>query len=516
MAGQTINMAHLKQIIRLRSNGVALQTIAKSVNISRNTIKKYLRLIEVKQLRIDDLLQLDDMALEALLQDPDLRDEARLQTLLGLFPNFENELKRTGVTRWVLWGEYKLRHPGGFSYSQFCNHFKKFKAGKAGTLHMEHVPADKMFIDFTGKKLPIVDPQTGEINEAEVFVATLGYSQLTYVQAVFSQKKEDLIGAVENALHYFGGVPRVLVPDNLKAAVHKANKYEAEINATFLDFANHYGTAVLPARSYKPRDKSLVEKSVSIVYSRIFAPLRNEVFYSLLSLNTAIKSLLEVYGHQAFQQRPESRRQIFESEEKHLLGLLPPDRYEISSSAQVMVMQNGHVQIRTDRHYYSVPFRFIGRKVKITYSASHVHVFYNNERIAYHRRNTIRYKYTTVKDHLSSTHRFVSDWNPDKFISWAGAIAPVVKDYILQILDKTDYPEQAYRSCVGILSFEKQYSRERLIKAAERATHFGAFNYSIIKRILETGLDQIAAADDISIQMTLPLHENIRGPQDYK
>jgi len=516
MAGQTINMAHLKQIMRLRSNGVALQTIAKSVNISRNTVKKYLRLIEVKGLKFEDLLQLDDIALEALLHDPDVQDTARHQNLTELFPYFEKELKRTGVTRWVLWGEYKMQLPDGFSYSQFCYHFKKWKNSSSGTLHLEQQPADKLFIDFTGQKIAIVDPQTGEVTEAEIFVATLGYSQLTYVQAMFSQRKEDFIQAAENALHYFGGVPKVLVPDNLKSAVNKADKYEAEINASFLDFANHYGTAVLPARSYKPRDKSLVEKSVSIVYSRIFAPLRNQVFYNLTALNTAIKDLLEVHNSQAFQQRPESRRQIFDNEEKRLLNALPSDRYEIKFSAEVTVMQNGHVQIRADRHYYSVPYRFIGCKVKLIYSASHVNVFYNKERIAYHRRSTLKYKYSTVKDHLSSAHQFVSSWNPDKFISWAGAIAPVVKDYIIQILDKTDYPEQAYRSCVGILSQEKKYDRERFIKAIQRATYFGAFNYSIVKKILDPGLDQIAPADDVAAQMALPFHENIRGPQHYK
>ena len=179
-------------------------------------------------------------------------------------------------------------------------------------------------------------------------------------------------------------------------------------------------------------------------------------------------------------------------------------------------MKNGHVQIRADKHYYSVPYRFIGRTVKVIYSTSQVSVFYNKERIAYHRRSTIKYGYTTTKEHLSSTHRFVSDWNPDKFISWAGAIAPVVKDYITQILDKTDYPEQAYRSCVGILSQEKQVGRERLIKAVERATYYGAINYTIIKKILQAGLDQIAPADDAGAQMKLPFHENIRGAEHYK
>jgi len=516
MAGQTINMSKVKQIVRLRSNGVALQTISKAVNISRNTVKKYLRLVEIKKLNYEDIMQMDDISLEALLQDPDVQDEARYQSLSDLFPHFEKELLRTGVTRWVLWGEYKLQNPDGYSYSQFCDHFKAWKTSRSGTLHLEQEPADKLFIDFTGKKLSIVDPHSGELTEVEVYVAILGYSQLTYVQAVYSQTKEDFIQATENALHFFGGVPRVLVPDNLKSAVHKADKYEAEINSAFLDFANHYGTSVLPARSYKPRDKALVEKAVSIAYSRIFAPLRNSIFHSLSSLNQVISDLLAVHNKQCFQQRTESRWQLFDEQEKHLLIPLPADRYEIKLFKEVTVMKNGYVQLYEDKHYYSVPYRFIGRKVKLIYSSTQVSVFYNKERIAYHPRAIRHYGYTTTKEHLSSSHQFVTEWNPEKFTSWAGAIAPVVKDYISRILDTATYPEQAYRSCVGILSHEKKVGKDRLIKAIERATFYGVFNYTIIKKILQAGLDQIAPTDDLNPQASLPFHENIRGPQHYQ
>jgi transposase len=516
MAGKTITMSTLKQIIRLRNNGVALQTIAKAVNTSRNTVKKYIRLIEVKGISYDELLQMEDTALEALLQDPDPEDQARLESLSRLFPYFEKELSRTGVTRWVLWGEYKQQHPDGYSYSQFCDHFKLWKRGRSATLHFEHEPADKLFIDFTGKKLSIVDPQTGELSQVEIYVAVLGYSQLTYVQAVRSQQKQDFIAATEEALHFIGGVPKVLIPDNLKSAVQTADKYEAELNPVFQDFANHYGTTVLPARSYKPRDKALVERAVNIAYSRIFAPLRNQVFYSLASLNQAIGDLLTAHNQQCFQQRPISRRQLFEQDEKHLLAPLPVERYEIKQFKEVTVMKSGHIQLFEDKHYYSVPYRFIGCRVKIIYSASQVSIFYNKERIAYHRRSFKQYGYSTIKEHLSTTHQFVAEWNPDKFTSWAGAIAPVVKDYITRILDTATYPEQAYRSCVGILSFEKKVGRDRLIKAVERATFYAVYNYTIIRKILQGGLDQIAPADDTHPSSSLPPHDNIRGPQSYQ
>lgn len=516
MAGKTIIMSKLKQIIRLRKEGVALQTIAKAVSISRNTVKKYLRLIEIKGLDPTFLLLMEDTALERLLADPDPEDQERLGNLEELFPYFEQELTRTGVTRWVLWGEYKQQYPAGFSYSRFCAHFSQYKRSRSATLFFEHLAGDKLFIDFTGKKLAIVDPVSGEVDEVEVYVAILGYSQLTYVQAVASQRKEDFIAATENALHFLGGVPKALVPDNLKSAVVKADKYEAELNADFLDFANHYGTSVLPARSYKPRDKAHVERAVNIAYSRIFAPLRNQVFYSLKTLNTAIGELLDKHNNKAFQQRPVSRRILFEQEEKQQLAPLPTDRYELKRFKEATVMKNGYVQLSEDKHYYSVPYRYIGCKVKIIYSALQVSIFYNKERIAYHGRNIKRYGHSTIPDHLSSSHRFVSEWNPDKFIGWAAAIGPIVKDYITHILDAAPYPETAYRSCVGILSYEKKVGRQRLIQAVERATYFGGYNYTIIKKILQSGLDQLAFGEESKPGQMLPEHDNIRGAAAYK
>jgi transposase len=516
MAGKTIVMSKLKQIIRLRADGVPLQTIAGAVNISRNTVKKYLRLIEVKELNVNDLLGMEDVALEALLADTDTTDQERLTALTTFFPYMEQELKRVGVTRWILWGEYKQKNPDGFSYSRFCDHFKQYKISRSGSLHFEYQPADKLFIDFTGKKLHIVDPATGAITETEVYVAILGYSQLTYVEAVASQRKPDFISATENALHFFGGVPKVLIPDNLKSAVTKADKYEADINSTFLDFANHYSTSVMPARSYKPQDKAHVERAVNIAYSRIFAPLRNEVFYSLKSLNEAIARLLDDHNNKCFQQRPISRRQLFKQDEKHLLVPLPIYPYHIKQSKEVTVMKNGFIQLWEDRHYYSVPYRFIGRKVKVIYCSKNVSVYYNKERIAYHLRSSKKYGHSTIAEHLASTNRFVSEWNGEKFISWASGIAPVVKDYISRILEVTTYPEQAYRSCVGILSFEKKVGRQRLINAIDRATYYGAYNYTMIKKILQSGLDTVAFGEEESHEQALPLHENIRGAETYK
>jgi transposase len=515
MAGKTITMSKVKQIILLRNNGIGLKTIAKAVGVSRNTVKKYLRLIEVKGYNPLTLLSQPDHQVEALFAEPDPVSQDRYKALEAMFPYIQSELKRTGVNRWLLWGEYKQKHPDGYSYAHFCAYLRTWMQEQSATMHFEHEPGDRLYIDFAGKKLLIVDKETGELKNVEVYVATLGYSQLTYVEAVVSQKKEDFILATENALHFFGGVPSVVVPDNLKSAVHRAHKYEAELNESFRDFANHYQTSILPARSNKPRDKSPVEKAIDIIYTRIYAPLRNQVFYTIEELNKAIAELLEAHNLKHFQREPISRREKFEQHERNTLSPLPSQQYEIKQYKWVKAMKNCHVHLSEDKHYYSFPYRYIGRKVKLIYTATTVSIFYNKQRIAFHKRDRKRFGYTTVKEHLPSTHQFVSEWNPDKFIRWASAIDEKVKDYIVQILESKAYPEQAYRSCVGILSQEKKFGRERFIKAVERASYYQAYNYKIVERILKGKLEMLDLPGQVDKQKTLPFHKNTRGADYY-
>ena len=313
MAGKIVCMSILKQIINLKMQGQSRKSISKAVGTSKTTVKKYLQLIESKCLDYRILLSMEDHELEALFNSPPEEMAIRNTDMQDMMLYFVKELERVGVTRWVLWGEYKTKHPDGYSYSQFCYHLQQHLKAKSATMHFEHEPGDKLFIDYAGKKLHIVDSQTGEIKDVEVYIATLGYSQYTYVEASMNQKKETYIRSTENALHFFGGVPRVLVCDNLKSAVTKASKYEADLNNDFLDFANHYQTAVLPTRSAKPKDKSLVEKSVSIIYSRIYAKLRDRVFHTLNELNVAIREHLVEHNNTLFQGKDYSRFQCFET-----------------------------------------------------------------------------------------------------------------------------------------------------------------------------------------------------------
>ncbi|HVZ55952.1 MAG TPA: IS21 family transposase [Chitinophagaceae bacterium] len=328
-------MSILKQILLQRSNGISVQTISRTLELSRNTVKKYLRLIELRGYDWTELLAMDEEALESLVDEPGVPGAERQRVLEELFPYFQGALQRTGVNRGVPWREYRQQYRDGYGYSQFCERFKRWAVTQAATLHLEHRPGDKLFLDFTGKKLSIVDRETGEQVPVEVFIAILGYSQLTYAQAVFTQQLPDCLRALENAFLYFGGLTRVIVPDNMKTAVRKASKFEAQLNRLFLELANHYQTSVLPARGYKPRDKSLVEGAVHIAYTRIFAPLRDQVFYSLKDLNEAIAGLLEAHNNLPFQRRPQSRRQLFETEERSTLLPLAAERFEIKEYREV-------------------------------------------------------------------------------------------------------------------------------------------------------------------------------------
>lgn len=294
----------------------------------------------------------------------------------------------------------------------------------------------------------------------------------------------------------------------------KASKYEAELNEGFADFANHYQAAVVPARPGKPKDKAVVENMVRIIYTRIFAPLRNRTFFSLKELNAAIRELLDEHNHQLLQREAISRWQKFRQYEAASLSPLPTSRYQIKYHKKATVMKNCHIQL--ERHYYSVPYRYIGKEVRIVYTNQDVYIFHQQDRIAVHSRGLRPNAYTTQQDHLSSSHRFVAEWKPEKFLSWAERISPEVKDYIAFILQQKVYPEQAYKSCVGILSLEKKVGSARLIKAVQRATFYRIYNYKAVKKIIEGGLDMLFDQEQEQPLHILPTHQNIRGKDHYK
>lgn len=504
----------IKEIIRLKTQGYSHKKICEILKLSRTTVIKYVKRIEALGY-LEELLKKDEAELNELLSQQQCKDFTQRYAITeDYFRYVEKELKRTGVTRWILWAEYKNKYPDGYSYSQFCYHLQKWFDHKDSWLHIDHKAGDKMFIDYAGKKLTVVDKSTGEIREVEVFIAILGASQYTYVEAVENQTLESFIRSVENAFWFFQGVPRAVVPDNLKSAVTKSSKYEPTLNERFADFSSHYNTTVLPTRSYKPKDKALVEGAVKIVYHRIYAALRNRTFFNIQELNVAIREQLEKYNTIAFQGRQESRYDLYNEMERPALGELPVQKYDLKKYKLGKVQKNCHVYLGEDKHYYSVPYKFIGQTVKMVFSTSLVEIYHDFHRIASHKRDFKKYGYTTEASHLPERYRHILEWNPDFFIKQASVIGEPTRELIQQILNNKTHPEQGYKSCQGILSFSKKYGDMRLNKACSRALQYQAYNYRIVKNILEKGLD-LLEDEDFTRQVTIPFHSNIRGSKYY-
>lgn len=516
MANKIIGIIMIREIIRLKKNGFSNSKISLAVGKSRTTIIKYNDIIKVCGFGLEELLELSDSEILAIFETPIIFEpevkESSKTNLQAFFPYVEKELKRVGVTREILWKEYKVKHPEGLMYSSFCEHYNKWSKKNQGYMPYSYKAGDKLFIDYAGKKLHIIDKETGEIKPVEVFVATLGASQYTYIEASYSQKIPDFINSVENSLLYFGGVPKCIIPDNLKSAVTKSNKHEPFINEHFAGFAAHYNTSIMPARALKPKDKSLVEGAVNIAYTRIYAALRDREFYSIKELNLAIKTLLESYNKVPFQKKEHSRTILFESIEKQALMPLAQDRYEIKEYKTATVQKNCHVIYSTDSNYYSVPHAFIGKKVKIILSQNTVEIYHNQERIALHIRSKRKYYYQTNKEHMPVNHTYNSNWNPEYFIDLGAKKGIFVKQYIEKVLEQKQYPEQNYKSCIGILNLASKTSNERLENACKRALLYGVTGYNSIKNILEKGLDRL---EEVNKNLEPINHQNIRGADYY-
>lgn len=518
MANKTIGSIMIREIIRMKNSGFSNSRISKSLRKSRTTIIKYLNAFQNSGFDFNELLELSDNDLFDLFESQDAlcasdQDTAHPE-LYAFFPYVEKELKRVGVTRHILWKEYKQKHPEGIMYSRFCYHYSKWCQKSEGYMPAVYKAGEKLFIDYTGKKLHIIDRQTGEIKAVEVFVGTLASSQYTYVEASYSQQIPDFINSTQNCLHFFGGVPACIIPDNLKSAVNKANKYEPFINEQFAAFASHYDTSIMPARPIKPKDKSLVEGAVNITYTRIYAALRDKEFYSLGTLNAAIRELLGPYNDTPFQKKEHSRLELFLEIEKPELKPLPIERYELREYKMATVQKNCHLYYSGDKNYYSAPHALLGKKVKMILTHNTVEIYHSQTRVALHRRNRKPYAYTTVKEHMPVNHTYNSNWSPEYFINWGRSIGSSAEECIKIVLERKQYPEQNYKSCVGILTLAAKSSKERLNNACTRALAYEAVGYNQIKNILEKGLDKQATLLD-SVEVIPVKHENIRGSEYY-
>jgi len=425
---------------------------------------------------------------------------------------YESELKRKHVTRRILWQEYRSEQHQGYGYTQFCYHLSQQLIARKPTMVLNHAPGEKLFVDFAGDKLSYVDKNTGEIIECQVFVACLPYSDYSFAMAVPSQSIEDFLYALACALAFFGGVPQVLVTDNLKSAIVKANRYDPDVNRALEDFANHYGLTVIPTRVRKPRDKALVENQVKIIYSRVFAKLRNTKFYSLQELNNAIFALVKIHNQTRMQQKDCCREEIFLSEEKPLLKSLPENNFEIKNYKTLTVAKNNHIYLLPDKHYYSVPYIYIGQKATVILTRKLVSIYIQNKSVAVHQRNYTKGRYTTEPTHLCSQHRHYLERSPEYYIKKAAERSKTLQQLFEKIFDQGRYPETLYRSCNGILNLHQKSDSIEFEKACRVALEVENYSYTFLVNVLKnktfTLLSEI-------ILNPLPQHNNTRGASYY-
>lgn len=516
MAGKIKRMSQIKQLLKLYQQSVPIKRISRQVGMSKNTVKEYLKKLDAISEPIDYLLKQEDPVLERILfsGSPSYKD-TRYDDLKKSLKYLEKELQRTGVTRYLLWEEYKASRTLYYSYSQFCYHLQQHLSCTNPSMVLHHKPGEKLFVDFAGKKLSYIDIKTGEVVECEVFVACLPYSDYGFAIAVNSQKVADFIHSINQCLQYFRGVPKTIVTDNLKSAVIKADKYEPKINQALEDLANHYGTTITPTRSYKPKDKALVENHVKLIYTRVFAKLRNNTFYDLASLNQAIKDCLKSHNQTRMQHKDYCREEKFISEESNYLSALPSDIFELKHYKEYKVAGNGHIMLYQDKNYYSVPFQYIGQYVNVIYTRNIVSIYHKGSKIAMHVRNYQKGHYSSKADHLCSEHQHYLKLSPEYYLTQAGVISEKLKVVINHLFNKANYkyPEQMYRTCDGLLSLgRKTKDKQFFNKACQIAIDNEVYSYKFIKNLLS---NNVLDNESEKTHKSLPEHLNTRGPKYY-
>ena len=512
-------MRKIKEVLRLRFEcNLSEREIARSCQISRTTVTDYLRRATIAKLSWAEVAALNEVQLVERLF-PVIPPVEKLSTIQRPAPECEyiyNQLRiyrKVNLTLTQLWLEYKEAHPDGYQYSQFCDIYRHWRGKLDYVMRQEHRAGEKVFLDYSDG-LSIVDALTGELTLTQLFVAVWGASNYTYAEATLSQTLPNWIRSHVHAFEYFQCIPRVLVPDNLKSGVNKACKYEPELNPTYTEMAEHYGCAVLPARPYRPRDKAKVETGVLIAQRWILAVLRHRTFYSLAEANGAIRECLERLNNRLLRHAKKSRRELFETIDYPSAMPLPERSYEYAEWHKARVNFDYHIEV--DDHFYSVPFQLLHERLDIRQTAITMEAFRKGERVAAHARSYVKGGYTTLKEHMPPNHRAYAEWNPSRFIQWAGKTGEATAQLVEQILSARTYPEQSYRSCMGIIQLGRCYEPARVEAAAKRALKFNTCSYRSMKAILSTGLDQQQDILDPPSQMSLPLHQNIRGPEYYQ
>lgn len=507
-------MRKITEVLRLRYDlGFGYREIAKSCSIGLGTVADYLKRAEAADLKWPLPEGMTEYKLNELLFGRADRVDADRPA-----PDFAHihEQLRTykHLTLQLLWDEYRQTHPDGYGYSRYCELYNQYRRKLDLVLRQEHTPGDKMFVDWAGDKLPIHDARTGDIHPASLFVAVLGFSSYTYAEVTADEQMESWLGAHMRALEFYGGAPRLAVPDNAKTGVSRACRYDPDLNPTYQEMAMHYGMGVVPTRPRRPRDKAKVESAVLVAERWVLAALRHHQFFNIADANTAIRELLDRLNHRGFRKREGSRATLFEQVEQAALRPLPAERFDLSQWSRAKVNIDYHIAF--DDNFYSVPYGLVGEIVEVRSTPTTVEIFHRGSRVASHVRAHGHGKPITIEEHRPKSHQAHLEWTPSRMVNWAATIGPNTAQLFARILDDKPHPEMGYRSCLGIIRLSKQYSAERVEAAAERALLTGACRYKSVKSILENSLDREPLNGNAATAATPMYHDNVRGSEYFQ
>ncbi len=516
MPRKGMTMRQIRELLRLKTCEPTLskRELAFRLGVAPTTVQDTLSRLEAAGLTWPLADDVTDEVLENRLFCPAGRKVGQRKIAEPDWPTLIREMKRPGVTLQILWEEYQQENPKGYGYSRFCGLYRAFEKCLSPTMRQHHVAGDRTFVDYSGKKVDIVNPETGEVREAEIFVAVLGASNYTYAEVTWTQALPDWIGAHVNMFNFMGGSTRLLVPDNLKSAVNKASFYDPEINRTYGRMAEHYGIGILPARPYKPRDKAKVEGAVRVAQFFILGRLRHRTYFSLAECNQAIQEVLTDLNGRVMKRLGVSRRDLFVDVERPALRPLPAQAYEYAEWKKARVNLDYHVELLG--HYYSVPYGLIRQEVDGRLTANTVEIFHRGKRVAAHARlyrTGAGHHHVTLAEHMPKGHQHYAGWSEAGFRSKGASIGPTTESLLVAVMASRTYPEQGFRSCQGILSRLRGIEPERAERACARALEIGALSSKSLGSILDHNLDQKARRKN---DASLPLfHSNIRGGGYY-
>ena len=508
-------MRKTTEVLRLAAQGLSQRQIAAGAGVGKTTVVEYLTRAAKAGISWPLPEGMDAEALDAALFPAVAAEVANRRRPVPDWREVHRQLKdrRHHVTLRLVWMEWKADHPDGWNYSQFCHHYRAWLGTRDVVMRLSYAGGERMFVDFSGDKARHVDPGTGEVIEAEVFVSVLGASGMIYAEATRGQDLDSWLTAHIHAWSAYGGVAAVTVPDNLKSGVTKACWYDPEVNPSYAELARHFNTVVLPTRTAKPRDKAAVEAGVLAVERWVLAPLRNRSFHSLGELNAAMADKVAELNARAFRGEATSRAELFEELERPHLRALPTTPFELATWRPATVHVDYHVDAG-DGHFYSVPHRYVRQRVEVRVAARTVEVFKGTLRIASHAREYTRRRYVTDPAHMPASHRAHAEWTPERLISWAGSISSSTASLVEKVLESRPHPEHAYRATLGIIGLARKYGNDRVDAACARALAAGAVSYTSVKSILAENLDRLPLPGP-AVTPLPPEHDNLRGAEYY-